>query len=159
MTNKQIEEAGIAAINTYFSRCEHISANLSQNDKTPLWDGELFLYNHSTHSIANLIGPVKIQVKSHNKIAKRKVKQTIPVINLKSYKENGGILYFSVFVGDENSPKIFYKALTQVLIKKYIRSANGNNAVKIEFEELPEEISLEDYLNGKIDLPIRRFTV
>ena len=139
MTNKQIEEAGNAAINSYFARCEHISANLSQNDKTPLWDGELFLYHSSNHSISNLIGPVKVQVKSHNKVAKGKVKQTIPIVNLKSYKDNGGILYFSVFVGDENAPKIFYKALTQVLIKKYIKSASGHKDVTIQFDELPDD--------------------
>lgn len=175
MTNKQIEEAGNAAVNSYFSRCEHISANLSQNDKTPLWDGELFLYHDSNHCISNMIGPVKIQVKSHNKIAKGAVKQTIPVINLKSYKDNGGILYFSVYVGDENNPKIFYKALTQVLIKKYIKSANGKKEVKVPFDELPTDktqteniildfyeqchlqtpfantdlISIEDYFRGK----------
>lgn len=146
MTNKQIEEAGNAAINSYFSRCEHISANLSQNDKTPLWDGELFLYQNSNHNIANLIGPVKVQVKSHNKVPKGKVKQTIPIVNLKSYKDNGGILYFSVFVGDENAPRIFYKALTQVLIKKYIKSANGHKDVKIPFEELPNDKTVTENL-------------
>lgn len=146
MTNKQIEEAGIAAINSYFSRCEHISANLSQNDKTPLWDGELFIYNSVNHSISCFIGSIKVQVKSHNKIAKGKVMQTIPIVNLKSYKDNGGILYFSVFVGDENTPKIFYKALTQVLIKKYIRSANGRKDVRIQFDELPEDKTVTEDL-------------
>ena len=160
MTNKQIEEAGIAALNTYFSRCEHISPHLSQNDKTPLWDGELYLYNSSNHNTSTLIGPVRIQVKSHNKVAKGKVKQTIPVVNLKSYKDNGGILYFSVFVGEENSPKIFYKALTQVLIKKYIKSANGNKDIRILFDELPndkeetESIILDFYEHCHIQTPL-----
>ena len=149
MNKKQIEEAGIAALTSYFSRCEHIDSFLDHNDKTPLWDGKLCLYKNSSHSNENYIGDVKVQVKSHNKsINKQSIKHSVNVVDLNTYNRNGGLVYFVSYIGDESNPRLYYRLLTQTILKKYIKLAAGKASINITLSLLPE--IREDFENQLI---------
>ena len=146
MTRKQIEEAGIAALISYFSRCEHIDSFIDQNDKTPLWDGKLCLYKNGSHSNENYIGDIKIQVKSHYKTCdKATIKHPVKVVDLKTYNRTGGLIYFVPYIGDETSPQLYYCLLTQIVLKKYIKCASGNTNANITLSRLPSQ--REDFEN------------
>lgn len=139
MNKKQIEEAGIAALTSYFSRCEHIESFIDHNDKTPLWDGKLCLYKNSSHTTENYIGDVKVQVKSHNKFSdKQTVKHPVKVVDLNTYNRNGGLVYLVPYIEDESNPKLYYCLLTQTLLKKYIKLAAGKASSNITLSLLPE---------------------
>lgn len=149
MNKKQIEEAGIAALTSYFTRCEHIDSFIDHNDKTPLWDGKLCLYKNSSHSNDNYIGDVKVQVKSHNKFSdKQTIKHPVKVVDLHTYNRNGGLVYLVPYIGEESAPRLYYCLLTQTILKKHIKLAAGKANTNITLSLLPEK--REDFENQLI---------
>ena len=68
MKNKRIEETAINALKTVLLRCETLDSFIGSNDKTPSWDGSVFVYRNESQKNDNLIGRVPIQVKGTEKV-------------------------------------------------------------------------------------------
>ena len=63
-TKKQIEEMGACAVKAALLQCNYLASFISENDKTPSWDGNVFVYTMENQKKENLMGKVPIQVKS-----------------------------------------------------------------------------------------------
>ena len=47
MTTKKIDDKGQRILCDYFAECERVDTYIATNDKEPLWDGHLYLFNSS----------------------------------------------------------------------------------------------------------------
>ena len=47
MTTKKIEEKGLRILCNFFAECDRVDTYIPCNDKEPLWDGHLYLFNSS----------------------------------------------------------------------------------------------------------------
>ena len=63
MTTKQIEEIAVQTVGLYFSKSQAISPYISNNDKEPCWDGNLYVYSNPDKTNASLYGRIPVQVK------------------------------------------------------------------------------------------------
>ena len=45
MTTKKIDDKGQRILCDYFAECERVDTYIATNDKEPLWDGHLYLFN------------------------------------------------------------------------------------------------------------------
>ena len=75
MDSLQIEREAISKIQTRINLTKYLSSYLDNNDKTPSWDGFVYIYNNEKKSKDNLTGRLAAQVKGHetNEFSKNEI--------------------------------------------------------------------------------------
>lgn len=138
MTSKQIEDIAVCKIQEYFSYSHTLSPYISNNDKEPCWDGNIYVYNNKNKTNADLYGRIPVQVKGktckHVEL-KDFITYSVDLINLHNYKRDGGIVYFVVIIGEKDSI-IYYEKLAPVDLHSYIKKCGGNKSIKIKLKPL-----------------------
>ena len=66
-----IEKDGISILERVLHSTNSLVSNININDKTPVWDGEIFVYNYNKDRKrklpkSDLLGRISVQVKSHD---------------------------------------------------------------------------------------------
>ena len=118
---------------------------INENDKEPSWDGMINFYKDSKISNDNLLGRVPIQVKgkkeSFKNFKKRKISYPIEITDLKNYLNDGGAIFFVVYIDKEkpSNRKIYYVVLTIVRLKTELGRATGEKTKSVKLKEFPIE--------------------
>lgn len=102
--------------NEILKNSEYFSPYINSNDKTPFWDGNIFIYNNNNKTKDTYLGKIDVQVKG------RKVQSfddnntfRMDIETLKGYqKEIKGTLLFVVDIIDINNLKLYYCNLLPV---------------------------------------------
>lgn len=138
---KRIEESAITALKTALLRCPVIDSYIDSNDKTPSWDGTVFVYKSEKTKKENLVGRVPIQVKGTEKIIiSNTASFSCSIADLKNYYKDGGCIFFLISVDlSSGSSKIFYKTLLVVDLDKIIKSAGKQKTSVIHLHLFPTE--------------------
>lgn len=144
MDKKIIEKKGINAVSDYICDCGYLEDQLTCNDKTLLWDGDIFVYSNKDKLIIdNYRYSVKTQVKATEWKAEKFPQQQnyeIKLRDLKKYDEDGGVVFFIVVVKRNRTSKVFYRVLSKIQIKHLINSASGKKFTKVQCLPVPEPI-------------------
>ena len=157
LNTTQIEKASVEAVIKYFNFSETLDPNIPTTDKTPAWDGNLFLYKSSSdkQSKTGLIGTIPTQVKGRQfkDFSNTKIKHPIDVNDVSIYQKNGGIAFFVVYINaDTEDTKIYYRLLAPIDLRKIAKIAGNKKEISIEFNELPDrdkvvELQFLDFYN------------
>lgn len=138
MANIDIEKRGINILTGKILECKHMSPFLGQNDKTPGWDGEIYLYekNEKNKQYSNEFfkGKIQVQVKSTEKIKNNSYTLKRTYLDMFDKDGNGTLL----FVVDVTNKKVYYKNLFPVEIKKILnqfKNGQKTKSIKIELAE------------------------
>lgn len=157
MNSKQIDEIAVSTVTNYFCYCTMLSPYISSNDKEPCWDGFIYVYGSESQNNESLIGRIPTQVKGRElkrEVFKKEISYPVSISNLKTYKQDGGILYLVVYIYLDRK-QIYYARLTPIDIKRYIKNAKGKHSTSIKLEQLPNytieinHLFLDFYLNCK----------
>ena len=132
MENIKIEKRGINILTGKILECKHMSPFLGQNDKTPGWDGEIYLYEkNKQYSNEFFKGKIQVQVKSTEKIKNNSYTLKRTYLDMFDKDGNGTLL----FVVDVTNEKVYYKNLFPVEIKKILKQfKNGQKTKSIKIE-------------------------
>ena len=65
MDNQAIEQTAVSTIERRVNLTDYLSSYLDQNDKTPSWDGAIYLFNNEHKVKDNMIGRISAQIKGH----------------------------------------------------------------------------------------------
>ena len=124
-----------------------IDPYIKEADKTPSWDGELFVYNSDNFNKSNLKSIIPVQVKGRSFKKYRNTFQ-VELSDLINYKKRQNVIYFLVqFVGTEY--KIYYTKLKQD-INRLIAIKDESKALDIKLAcciLLESKIEIEKYLS------------
>lgn len=136
-----IETAATAAIKTKLADTELLSQYINERDKEPIWDGFIYAYRNKAKKNEELIGraPVQVKGKTIKKLPKKNPSYKVSVTNLEKYRNDGGVLYFVVYIAADKSKKIYYVALLPFLINQYLRVLHGNKTIAVNLKELSDE--------------------
>lgn len=128
MNAKKIEEISINKLTDLILSSDRIEPYIDCNDKTPSWDGNLFLYKSSNTTNKNLLGRIPIQVKGKlvQKLPTYNYTFPIKIIDLHNYLNDGGVLYFVITMKNVTEYKIFYLSLLPFDINKILKSTKKN---------------------------------
>ena len=63
MNKRDIEQFAVSAVKDSITSCDYLDSYLSDNDKTPSWDGEIFIYSNPNRTNEDFVGSVKCQIK------------------------------------------------------------------------------------------------
>ena len=141
MDNNRLESISVSAVNTYFSRNGYVVPHTSEQDKTPLWDGQLFIYkkrDEFSNETFNCQIPVQIKSSYHNggKFPNRTT-HSVTLVDLNNYLEDGGLAFFKVLISNEKE-QIYCAFLNKLELKRAIESAKGNTSRTIELRKIPD---------------------
>lgn len=138
MENINIEKIGINILEEKILYFGHMEPFLGQNDKTPGWDGQIYLYEKNEKNKQNsneyFKGKIQVQVKSTEKIRNNSYTLKRTYLDMFDKDGNGTLL----FVVDVTNKKVYYKNLFPGEIKRILKQfKNGQKtkSIKIELAE------------------------
>lgn len=128
LNTTDIEEYAVSAVEREIQKYpDCLKAFISKNDKTPMWDGEIAIYNSHKKRNEDWEYKLDIQVKGTQveAFSTGNIKFPIKVSILKNYQKTGsGTLFFVVEIIDSTETKIYYKNLLPVDIKEILDKTN-----------------------------------
>lgn len=139
MTPRTIELLAVNAVRESIALCDHLEPYLSDNDKTPSWDGEIIIYDKPDKKKEYLRGSIKVQIKGkvQKDLTKNSITYPVSVVDLRNFQRNGSTIYFVVYISPNKADKqIYYNDLKPVKLKHYINNAKGKT-IKIPFKQFP----------------------
>ncbi|WP_099157085.1 hypothetical protein [Virgibacillus ndiopensis] len=116
---------------------------INENDKTPSWDGEIFVYHklgkNKSYKKSNLDGKVPIQVKGKEvkKLQGDSIKYRLHKDDLNNYYKDGGAIFFVVEFTDPLNTKIYYASLLPFDLKQILKEMGIKKSINYEFASLP----------------------
>lgn len=138
----KIEKAAVGAVRAYVDSCPRLDSIINENDKTPFWDGDIFVYKNKSIANDNFYGRVPVQVKGRKSSASSFL---IERKDAEAFRADRGCLFFKVIIqnkpsGAYEATKIFYAFLSSdyldtLLLKK-------TKTIRIDLKELPEDRSV-----------------
>ncbi len=137
--NKRIEETAVNALKGELLRCEVLDSFIDSNDRTPSWDGTVFIYNDKTRKKANLIGRAPIQVKGTGAaIVSDTASFSCNVADLRNYYNDGGCVFFLISVDTSTgTANIYYSALHVFDLKRMLDNAGQQKSISIILNKFP----------------------
>ena len=138
---KRIEESATTALKAALLRCPILDSYIDSNDKTPSWDGTVFVYKSENTKKENLAGRVPIQIKGTEKvIVSDTATFSCSVADLNNYYKDGGCVFFLISVDlSSGNSRIFYKTLLVVDLDKIIKGAGKQKTSTIHLNLFPTE--------------------
>lgn len=140
-SSRQIEEDAIDSLKLALKKSKHIHREISEGDREPLWDGHIYFYKNNAKQNTDLIARIPVQVKGRDACYNKNKGYPIKRQNLEHYLNEGGVLYFVVYLKDEK-PTVTYASLTPKVIKKNLLASNKKKrsvkTISITTKPLPE---------------------
>lgn len=127
INTEKIEAWSINSLERLLDKSKYIKYEISSNDKTLSWDGNLYLYNNEELKKEQLIARISIQVKGHgvekeDKLNKEYITYPVEISDLKNYQNDGGVIFFVIYVLNSEEHKIFYRKLLPYDLKRLLKN-------------------------------------
>lgn len=152
MDNQAIEQTAVSTIERRVNLTDYLSSYLDQNDKTPSWDGAIYLFNNEHKVKDNMIGRISAQIKGHElkvgneeELDQDDISFSINVADLKNYLNDGGAIYFVVYLrkndkGTDFDTQPYYIELTPVRIMSILKECDYEQKSKaVQLKRLPDD--------------------
>ena len=141
----KIERNAINKVRDFIDATICLRSYLEANDKTPMWDGSIFVYEKEPDKNENFIGAVKSQVKG-TEVNEFQAQESFRIMrnDLDKYMREGGLYYFVVEIlnGKPEEKKIFYKELTPDHIRVLLENNTKSQSIEITLNPIPTDFCL-----------------
>lgn len=135
MNKKDIEVLAVNAVRESIAVCDYMEPYLNDNDKTPSWDGDIYIYTTPERKKKDFRGLIKSQIKGkkQNDLTKDIIHYSVSVVDLRNFQRTGNTIYFVVYISPNKIDKqVYYNDLKPVKLSHYIKRAKGKT-IKIPF--------------------------
>lgn len=140
------EGIAVRAVEDRLSSLQTVKPFLDKNDRTPLVDGTIAVYSSPSHSNADLVGKITVQVKGKGVQSFNKLKEKEPYSlsrdTLKGYLLSNGVLFFLVFINKKKPRKrtVYYTLLNPFKIQKILEGmSDEQKSVSVYLEKFPQK--------------------
>lgn len=141
MDRSIIEDKGINAVSEYLSDIGYIKPYLSSNDKTPMWDGSLFVYkSKEDFNNERFDYRIPVQVKASEfdgDVFPKTTSFSIEVTDLQNYLKDGGLVFFKVLVKGKEK-EVYCSFLTKPRIEDIISSCKEQMTKSVSLSKAPQ---------------------
>lgn len=131
---RKIEQTAINSLKTYLLPSEYIEPYIDENDKTPCWDGYVFLYRSKNKTVSNIRKRIDVQVKGHQSeyLDDKQITYSVNKEYLRNYYIHGGVIFFVVYISsDYRQSSIYYSHLSKIQLKNYLNVIEERNQFSI----------------------------
>jgi len=143
MDTRSVERKGINGVSDALCDCGYIEDHLTFNDKTLLWDGDLYVFSSPDMFVVdNYRYSVKAQVKATDwrgaKIP-QSLHYAVKLRDLRKYLSDGGVVFFRCLVARHRPTKVYYAVLSKTVLEKALELAPGEKTRNIELFPLKDD--------------------
>ncbi|WP_019775012.1 hypothetical protein [Streptococcus sobrinus] len=141
-SNINIEQEGVSVLQSTLRKTGLIHPYILSNDKTPIWDGEVILYENDSDKKEDIRGRIPVQVKSHKRTPEKK--HELEVSDLEKMLTDGGAIFFAVYLDEDLAVnKICYHKflpvdLENLLKKKLKKGGKVKRTLTFDLLEFPD---------------------
>jgi RNA polymerase subunit RPABC4/transcription elongation factor Spt4 len=141
----KIELRSILHVRDYLTRNERIVPYITENDKTPSWDGYIFVYKSESKDKSNIEGKFDVQIKGEYKedLSSNTISKSFERSDLQNYLKSKGAIVFVVYMKNYEECKIYYNALLPFDLTKIIDGMGSQKTTIIKFREFPKDNAVE----------------
>lgn len=133
MNTNKIERAAVRVIEEYIDKCPKLEPYITSNDKTPIWDGDIYIFNDvESHTVNKFKNRVPLQVKGTENSKEDCFR--IGREYLEGFKADRGCAFFLCQIG-EGSHRIFYNLLSLDKITELLQT--NNKTIVIDLNVIP----------------------
>lgn len=137
-----IESKAVSAINDKIADINRLKSFITQNDKTPAYDGSIAIYKNDSTKNEDMDSSVRVQVKGRetNDLSLKNIEYPVDISNLKIYLNDGGVLFFVVLIHRETKEtKIYYNSLLPFRINFLLKNLRKSQKTKsISLKRFPQ---------------------
>lgn len=141
-SKKKIEQNAVNEVRDFIDSTSCLRSYLEENDKTPLWDGSVFVYKGEPDKNENLIGTLRTQIKG-TEVTQfgNEEKHRISVTEINLYMREGGLFFFVVEMLMHNirERRIFYRQLMPHYLQALLSRNPGSKSIEISLTPLPTD--------------------
>lgn len=131
--NNKIEKDAVYTVGLYLNKCPKLDHIINMNDKTPIYDGNIYAYNDVNHKIDNYFATVPLQVKG---TTSTKNYYRIAREYIEGYKKDKGCIFF--LVQEKIRPiKVLYAILTPAVLDQLLQQKT--KTIRIDLNEVPTD--------------------
>lgn len=137
-----IETEATSAFKTLIRRNPYLSPFIDENDKTPIWDGSVFVYSkENTTGNKALLGRVPTQIKGHNtkNSFPSEIKFQMEKTNLKAFQSEGGAIFIVVYINDKYETKVYFEQFLPLDIERLFAQMKNQDSISVKFKEIPQD--------------------
>lgn len=140
MDSKAIETLAVTAVKDSIVKSKYLDQFIPDNDKEPSWDGNVYIYNHEDKKKEHLVGrmPVQVKGKEHNDLRKNAIRYKISVTDLRNYLNDGGVIYFVVYLHSATYEKrIYFIELPPIKLRSILTDSGNQKTITLTLKQLP----------------------
>lgn len=149
-----IEMTAVIKLTESLLRTGIVKPQISENDKTPSWDGDLEIYEEGkSFSKNSLQGRIPVQVKGtvvKEFPSKSYAVFQVDVSDLKNYLNDGGALFFVVQLRGFDDFRIYYADLLPFDLRRLLNQAGTCQSKQIQLKQFPHQ-NLDDMIRILLD--------
>ncbi|WP_153464784.1 hypothetical protein [Sediminibacillus terrae] len=137
MNSEKIEKIAVSKIQYEIFQSDFLKDEIPVNDKTPSWDGEIWVYDNQEQKKEQLTGKVPVQIKgkevsNFSTVAKYQIEKA----DLNNYYHDGGILFFLVEIVSVDETQIYYLDLLPIDLKQTLADMGNQKSIIKYFKKL-----------------------
>lgn len=131
-----IESLAVGPVRDAISRCLYAKEDIKTNDKSPSWDGDIYIYSKEGKKKEDLLGIIHSQVKGKevDTLSTSEITYQAEVSDLKNYLNNGGALFFVVEIDPNDNRRVFYSTLLPIKLQilfDEIKEGQGTKSITL----------------------------
>lgn len=136
-----IEKLAVSELVARLVRCPHLDPEIQTNDKTLLTDGHIDIHRKRPFSKKTFYGRVAVQVKGRRlKNRQKSVPSTFTIdrTSIEGYSRGSGLIYFVIFIDENNRSYIRYTLLNPFKLKELLKENPKKKYISVKLRSLPE---------------------
>lgn len=134
-----VEQLATSEVTKRISKSNRLKAVIGANEKGTSFDGYIEIYEKENYEKTN-VKRVNLQVKGKS-VGRLSSKKSFPVevADINNYKNNGGAIFFVVYVDKEGEPLgIYYSSILPFYAKELLKKKN-KSTISVPLKEFPNE--------------------
>ena len=145
MARDRIEKLAITSLEKVLLKSKYVIPQISENDKTPSFDGELLVYSTEDHTKDQMEGVIPVQVKGVTvETFMGKCAYPFAWADLENYYKDKGCLFFVVQLlkSDDEQYRVYYKEWPLLELQKILQkypAPREHETISLPLSEFPTE--------------------
>ena len=136
MNTGKIERAATRAVEEYIDLLPQLEPKINSNDKTPIWDGDIYIYDEERQGVKNFLARVPVQVKGTTNTDDDSYR--IDREYIKAYHRDSGCVFFMVQEDKTYKPiRILYAMLSANDVNTKLQ--RNTQTIKIDLKVVPPD--------------------
>ena len=146
MNSQQIEQTAINKLKDRLNLTKYLSPYIDVNDKTPIWDGAIYIYNSERRDNDSFIGRMPVQVKGHEEddLSKDEISYNLELSVVRGFHRDGGVILFIIYLTPNEDCsdfkyRVYYDELLPDKLSAIISGCSANQkTVTVHLRTIPK---------------------